>query len=121
MAAEYYTATTRLEKLLERQDLSRIRDVVRSIGLEPRKLERVEECLGMANSPPLLIKLIERARLDKAPLSDQEVSTLKRTRTRRNDSAHGRSADAQERDLQEAARVLARLVTFRWFREAACL
>lgn len=120
MAAEYYTATTRLEKLLERQDLSRIRDVVRSIGLEPRKMERVEECLSMANSPPLLIKLTERARLDKAPLSDLEVSTLKRTRTRRNDAAHGRSADAEERDLQEAARILARLVTFRWFREADC-
>lgn len=120
MAAEYYTSTTRLEKLLDRQDLSQIRNVLRSIGLEHRKLDRVEECLRMANSPPLLVKLTERARLDKAPLDDQEVSTLKRTRIRRNNAAHGRSADSEERDLQEAARVLARLVTFRWFRESEC-
>lgn len=118
MAAEYYTAGTRLERLLERQELSRILDLVRAIGLDVPKMDRVAECLGMANSPPLLVKLKERARIDGAPLSDEEVGTLKRTRGRRNDAAHGRSAAVEARDLQEAVRILARLVTFRWFHEA---
>lgn len=109
-AVEFYVAGIEVPPIFGRAEARRIR---RSIpkDVDPQLRDRALDLLGKLNDPSLMLKLQTAVRRDGVPLADHEMDLLSRVRTARNDTVHGRAADAPTReDIDHAVSLVARLL-----------
>jgi hypothetical protein len=110
---EYYAAGVKLPKLLSKPDIKSIRSSFPQ-ELSPDKRKRLDDLVASVNEPTLLMKVRERIRQDRVPLTQEEFNILVSLRHSRNDATHGRGVSEPDAgSLGRAAAIVARLLLFR--------
>jgi hypothetical protein len=110
---EYYAAGVKLPKLFSKSDIKSIRSGIPQ-DLSSDKRKRLDDLLASVNEPTLLMKVRERIRHDRVPLTQEEFDILVSLRRSRNDATHGRGvSEPDSGSLGRAAAIVARLLLFR--------
>jgi hypothetical protein len=110
---EYYAAGVKLPKLFSKPDIKSIRGGFPQ-DLSSAKRKRLDDLLASVNDPTLLMKVRERIRHDRVPLTQEELNILVSLRRSRNDATHGRGVSEPDTEsLGRAAAIVARLLLFR--------
>ena len=86
---EYYAAGVKLPKLFSKWSIKSIRSGIPQ-DLSSDKRKRLDDLLASVNEPTLLMKVRERIRHDRVPLTQEEFDILVSLRRSRNDATHGR-------------------------------
>ena len=119
-ALEYYAAPARPPAVVTKPAKSAVLAKLDEIEMSDLERARLREHIAQVNSPPLLARVRFQAGLDAAPLSDSEWALIKKLRTSRNRSVHGRVASDEltSDDLRLGTSIAARLLLHRWARES---
>lgn len=93
-AVEFYAGTVKVPDVFTRSDQKvLLRQIVRATEWNADQRARLVEVKQMLNARPLLWRLRKRLVGDEVPFTDAEFGDLKRLRTSRNDTVHGRHMD----------------------------
>jgi hypothetical protein len=116
---EFYASSTHVPRIFDDSQLGAARAAMKEIVSGETQQARLIEMIGRLNDPPLMVKIVEAARIDGVELSDIERQLLARLRRTRNRASHG-SAPQQGRDedLRHGLSVAARLLAGRASRRA---
>ncbi|MGN9778442.1 hypothetical protein ACTMS0_22130 [Micromonospora sp. H33] len=109
-AIEYYVGDTVAPAMFTRAELRAIR---RSLppDIKDEKRRRVEDMIGLLNTPPLIARLRYRLASDGVPISESEVLLLKRLRGVRNNVAHGKVTErVEESDITYGTAIVVRML-----------
>jgi len=109
-AIEYYVGDTVAPALFTKTELRAIR---RSLPpeIKDEKRKRVEDMIGLLNTPPLIARLRYRLASDGVPISESEVVLLKRLRGVRNNVAHGKVTErVEESDIIYGIAIVVRML-----------
>jgi hypothetical protein len=114
-ALEYFTAGTKLPKIVRRTSVVAAVDAIDRLDLPTRERERLCKVLSDANNAPLMAKVRYQADQDGTIVSDPEWGLLAKLRRSRNQAGHGDEAKAPEQhDLEWAASIVSRLIMHSW-------
>lgn len=112
-AIEFYVQGRTVPDTFSKEELKRIKKSLPS-DLDPRKLERIKQVLGLANEPSLRMRLTEALRHDRVPITPGEIELLNTLRAERNKAVHGRAAQLPEPErVDHAVSVVARMILHR--------
>jgi hypothetical protein len=115
---EFYAGATKLPPLFTKADLKRLRKVAAEFPAEKRS--RIEHLLNSAvNNAPLMARVRYRLAQDAIPVTEHDMELLARVRAQRNDLVHGRVDEADDRELEQATALLARIIAYAAKAEAA--
>lgn len=107
---EFYAGSTELEGAFTRRDRKRLLAAAR--GFPQEKRERVKQLVGDLNKSPLLARVRHRCAVDAVPISNEDMELLKRVRGQRNDLVHGKRDLADDREIDRAVALLARILVY---------
>jgi hypothetical protein len=107
---EFYAGSTKVSYGFTKQDR---RVLLKAAGsLDPAKRTRIERLVADLNQAPLLARVRARLAEDRVPVTEGDMDTLARVRTHRNDLVHGRSDVVDEKDVERAIALLARILSY---------
>lgn len=115
-AIEFYVSTQRGTGLFEpRQKKAILRVINKTGGLDLSREQKARICdmVGQLNSPSMMMKLRTAIAADGAPVSDDDVLTLKHLREARNDAAHGNTTELSDDLVRQGLSIVARLLVER--------
>jgi hypothetical protein len=111
-AIEFYVAGARVPPMFTREQLSAFRSAI-PVDLNNEQRQRVLDKISELNDPPLMVRLRSVLEAEDTPVTDVEISLLRRLRDLRNDAVHGRSTDLPDpEDVRYATSVVSRMLIF---------
>lgn len=116
---EFYASSTQVPRIFDNSQLGAVRAAMKDIVSDKTQQARLIEMVGRLNDPPLMVKIVEAARIDGVELSDGERQLLARLRRTRNRASHGSAPQpGRDEDLRHGLSVAARLLAGRAARRA---
>lgn len=119
---EYYAASSKPPHVVSAPAKRAVLRSLNDLEMTDQERERLRQIIGQVNAPPLLTRVRFQASQDGAPISDTEWTLIKKLRTARNDTIHGKADSSlvpEPDDLRWGVSIASRLLMYRWVAESA--